>query len=140
VASAARLYTSDVLALATSLAAWPFDPDMPFTGQARSQSCGSTLALSIAIDDAGKIAGLGLRAQACAIGQASAAVFARAAVGRTRAEIAVAAEAISSWLGEGGPEPDWPGIGILAPAASFPARHGAILLAWKAALDALPTA
>jgi len=140
VASAARLYTPEVLELATRLAAWPLDPGMALRGTARSQSCGSTLDLSLETDAAGTIRALGLKAQACAIGQASAAIFAAAAPGRDRAEIARAQEAIALWLKDEGPLPDWPGLAVLAPAAAYPARHGAILLAWKAALAALPTA
>lgn len=136
-ASAARLYTPEVLALATGLAKRPLDPAMPFQGCARSPTCGSTLALSLATDSAGRIAALGVRAQACAIGQASAALFAASAIGRDHADIAGATSALADWLAGEGPMPDWPGLGAIAPAAAFPARHGAILLAWKAALDAL---
>ena len=138
-ASAARLYTPEVLALATSLAAHPFDPTMPFSGHARSQSCGSTLAISLQLDEAGRIAGLGLRPQACAIGQASAAIFAAAAPGRTRAELALSETGIAAWLAGSAPMPDWPGLCAIAAAREFRARHGAMLLPWRAALDALPT-
>jgi NifU-like protein involved in Fe-S cluster formation len=139
-ASAAKLYTPEVLALATGLAGHPFDPAMPFTGHARSASCGSTLAISLALGEDGRIAEIGLRPQACAIGQASAAIFAAAAPGRSRADIAGAAAALSAWLDGSGAMPDWPGLAAIAAARDFPARHGAILLPWKAALDALPPA
>lgn len=137
-ASAAKLYTPEVLALATALAAHPFDPAMPLTGQARSQSCGSTLAISLRLDASGRIAALGLRPQACAVGQASAAIFAAAAPGKTRAELAATEAALAAWLGGAGTMPDWPGLATLAAAREYPARHGAILLPWRAALDALP--
>lgn len=136
-ASAARLYTPAVLALATGLAALPLDPAMPHQGAARSPSCGSTLALSLATDAGGRVTGIGLRAQACAIGQASAALFAAGVPGRSRAEIAQAAAALARWLAGEGPAPDWPGLDTIAAAAAYPARHGAILLAWNAALAAL---
>lgn len=138
-ASAAKLYTPEILALATSLAAHPFDDAMPLIGRARSQSCGSTLAISLRLDDAGRIAALGLRPQACAIGQASAAVFAAAAPGQSRADIATSEAALAAWLAGAGAMPLWPGLAVLAPAREYPARHGAILLPWRAALDALPT-
>lgn len=136
-ASVARLYTPEVLALATELALLPLDPAMPRRGEARSQSCGSRIALSLDTDAAGRIARLGIHAQACAIGQASAALFARGAIGRTQAEIEAALDALEAWLGGAGPLPDWPGLATIAPAAAFPGRHGAILLAWQAALAAL---
>ncbi len=88
--------------------------------------------------DRGGIARIGLRCHACAIGQAAAAIFAEAAAGRTREEIAVAEREVAFWLA-GGTEPDWPGIGAVARAADYPARHGAVLLPWRAALAALPS-
>ncbi|MFC3174456.1 iron-sulfur cluster assembly scaffold protein [Novosphingobium bradum] len=137
--SAAKLYTPEVLALATSLAGHPYDPAMPFTGQARSASCGSTLAISLRLDKEGRIAALGLRPQACAVGQASAALFAAGAIGQTRARIAEAEAGLCAWLAGAAPLPDWPGLAAIAPARHYPARHGAVMLAWRAALDALPT-
>ena len=87
-ASAARLYSPEVLSLATGLARWPLTPDLPLSGSARSPACGSTLTLGLDVDDAGRIERLGLRAQACAIGQAAAAIFAEHATGADRAALA----------------------------------------------------
>jgi NifU-like protein involved in Fe-S cluster formation len=141
-ASAAALYTPEVLALATSLAAFPMEGALPLRGEARSASCGSTLALGLALDEAGAIAQVGLAAHACAIGQAAAAIFANAAIGQTPQAIVEAEAAIAGWLsasarGEVAALPAWPGLNVIAAAAAFPARHGAILLAWRAALAAL---
>ncbi len=139
---AAVLYTPEVLALATDLAAWPWDDALPLRATARSKSCGSALSMGLLLDDAGRIAALGLKPQACAIGQAAAAIFAYAAVGRDAATIDASLAAIVRWLGEREPEasgglPDWPGIAALAAARDYPARHGAIMLAWRAASEAL---
>jgi NifU-like protein involved in Fe-S cluster formation len=134
-ASAARLYSPEVLGLATGLAAWPFDAAMPLQGQARSASCGSTLALSLAMASDGTITAIG-----CPSGPPSAAIFAAAVPGLTPGDIDRAAAAIAAWLQGDAPLPDWPGLAAIAPAAAYPARHGAIMLAWKAALDALSTA
>jgi NifU-like protein involved in Fe-S cluster formation len=87
-----------------------------------------------------RIETIGLQVAACAVGQAAAAIFARHAVGTSPAEIAAAREAMARWLGEGGAPPVWPGIAALAAARVYPARHGAILLAWDAALAALSNA
>jgi len=136
-ASPVKLYTSEVLALATSLAAWPYDPAMPYRGEARSPACGSTLKLSCNLDANGRISALGLGAQACAIGQASAAIFAGSALGRTRTQLAQDEAAIAAWLRHEAPMPDLPGFSAIAPALDYPARHGAILLAWRAVHSAL---
>jgi NifU-like protein involved in Fe-S cluster formation len=136
---AAALYTPTVLALATCLAKWPWDEALPLQGMARSKSCGSTLALALATDAQGRITGIGVKAQACAIGQAAAAIFAQAAEGHNGTEIAQAESAIRAWLASSGALPDWPGFETLAPAQPYPARHGAILLAWQAARELLHT-
>lgn len=135
--SATTLYSTDVLGLATGLARWPMTDGLPLRGSARSASCGSTLAIGLALDDAGAIARVGLSAQACAIGQAAAALFADHAPGLDHAAIAGAESGLARWLAGEAAMPDWPGLAIIAAAAAYPARHGAILLAWRAALSAL---
>jgi len=136
-ATATVLYTPEILGLAAGLADFPQDLSLPLVGSARSKSCGSTVTMHLATGDSGQIAQLGIAAHACAIGQAAMTIFARAARGRSAAEIAEAEGAISAWLAGEGPLPDWPGLAAIAPAAAYPARHGAILLAWRAALSAL---
>lgn len=134
---AERLYTPELLAVTLKLAAFPPDEALPLHGAARSKSCGSTLALDIGLDDGCRISRLGLRVMACAVGQASAALFAEAARGRPVAEVEQAARAMRRWVAGDGPLPDWPGLAILEPARGYPARHGALLLPWDAALAAL---
>lgn len=136
---AERLYTPELLALAVELAKHPLDDALPLRGDARSATCGSTLTMGLALDGGGRIGALGMRVRACAVGQAAAAVFVRHAAGRDRAVISCTLEGIEAWLG-GGPLPDWPELGRIEAAAAYPARHGAILLPWKAALAALSSA
>ena len=132
----APLYSQAMLEAAVSLAGWPLSDDFPLTGEARSRTCGSTAAVGLALDGEGRIARVGCRVQACAVGQSAAASFAGNAVGRSEPEVAEARAAVAAWLA-GGPPPDWPGLTLIAPAIAYPARHGAILLAWDAALAAL---
>lgn len=136
-AASERLYTPELLALTLRLAEHPWLDPYLRSGEARSKSCGSTLAMGIDTDDGGTITRIGLRARACAVGQASAAIFADAAIGRGAEEIATAHRAMTQWLtGEGG-LPDWPGIAAIEAARAYPARHGAMMLPWEAALAAL---
>ena len=86
-AGADKLYTPELLALAVTLAEYPPDPALPLHGDARSKSCGSTLRIDLALDRERRIERLGLQVRACAVGQASAAIFAGAAMGRGLAEI-----------------------------------------------------
>jgi NifU-like protein involved in Fe-S cluster formation len=136
-AGAERLYTPELLGLAVSLAGYPLDDTLPHRGSARSRSCGSTLEAGLALDETGRIERLGLRVRACAVGQAAAALFAQAAMGQAQADLQRAHDALARWLGEGGDLPDWPGIAVLQEARGYPGRHGAIMLPWSAALDAL---
>lgn len=131
------LYTPEVLVGAVRLASYPFDEALPWKGEARSRSCGSTLAIAMDLDGEGRIVRLGLRPHACAIGQAAAAVFADHGVGRTREEIAATRAGLAEWLSGDGPMPPWPGLDLISAARAYPARHGAILLAWDAALAAM---
>jgi NifU-like protein involved in Fe-S cluster formation len=135
--SAARLYTPELLALAVDLAKWPRLGDAPLHGEARSPTCGSTLAMDLALDEAGRIERLGMAVRACAVGQASAAIFARSAAERNAEDIAQSLARLEAWLAGAGALPDWPGLAPIEPARVYPARHGAMLLPWKAALAAL---
>lgn len=136
-ASAAKLYTSDLLALAVQLAKYSFDPTLPIKGEARSRTCGSTLEIGIAVDHENRIETVGLRVTACAVGQASAAIFANAAVGQMSERIASTLSQIEYWLAGKGDMPEWPGFSALLPAREHAGRHGAILLPWRASTDAL---
>ena len=127
------LYSPEMLALAVELAAVPYDPSASCLGEARSRSCGSVLRLSTT----GDCRDLGLGVQACAVGQASAGIFARHCEGRTAEDIASVLAQIETWLAGSAATPDWPDFELIEPARDFPGRHGAILLPWRAALDAL---
>jgi NifU-like protein involved in Fe-S cluster formation len=107
-------------------------------GEARSPTCGSSIVLGLNCDPGGIITRVGLRAQACAIGQAAAAIFANGASGTGRKSIAATLEGLSQWLASNAAPPDWPGLTAIESACAYPARHGAILLPWRAALVALP--
>ncbi len=78
-----------------------------------------------------------MHVEACALGQASAALLARHAPGRGLSEIRAARGAIAGWFAGESAAPDWPGFDLLAPARDYPARHGAILLPFDAAIAAL---
>lgn len=138
--SAGKLYTPQLLSLATQLAAFPLDREFTRGATRRSRSCGSVLEIGIDTDTNGQICNIGLKVSACAVGQASAALLAQSAVGRTRADIAAAAAGIEAWLGGAGDPPDWPGLAELAGAQPHAGRHEALLLSWKAACDALSNA
>ncbi|MBM0168720.1 iron-sulfur cluster assembly scaffold protein [Altererythrobacter sp. C41] len=138
-AASGPLYTPELLALAVSLADSPLSDDLRLRGEAVSRTCGSTLTVGLQCDDSGRIERVGVQVSACAVGQASAAIFAGGARGTTAEDLAAAEEAIAGWLA-GGDMPVWPGIEKIAAARAHPGRHGAILLPWRAARAALSKA
>lgn len=131
------LYTPDILSAAMELTKFPWDEALPLQGSARSRSCGSVIEIALRTDAGGRIAQVGIKPHACAVGQAAASRFARAVIGRDLSELRATRAALSGWLKGEADLPDWPGIELLEPARAFPARHGAILLAWDAAISAL---
>ncbi len=138
--NAERLYSPQMLAAAVELAGWPALENAPLHGSARAPTCGSTMAMDIALDSNGQIDRVGLRVRACAVGQAAAAVFARHARGQNLIQIQAVHDRLAAWLDEEAPAPDWPDLALIAPARDYRARHGAMLLPWKAALSALSSA
>lgn len=133
----AKLYSPDMLGLATELAQFPLDETLPLRAEVRSRSCGSVITLGLAHDDSGRVARIGMQVSACAIGQASAALLARSIAGAEPQVFTATAEALGLWLTGEGALPDWPGLDLLGPARAHPGRHEALLLPWKAACIAL---
>jgi NifU-like protein involved in Fe-S cluster formation len=107
-----------------------------------SRICGSELTLDVMLDEAGRIADLGLEVQACALGQASASVFAKNAIGATREEVVTGRDQLKAMLQAGGPAPTgrFSALEALQPAAAYRQRHGSILLAFEAGLEAFSQA
>lgn len=97
--------------------------------------------MRVTLDGAGRVASLTQAVEACAFGQASAAIVGAGAPGvdLTTAETALAQ--VQAWLAdEGAPLPHWPGIDALTPARAKRGRHGAILLPFRALAEAIRVA
>lgn len=93
--------------------------------------------MQFSLSGEGTIKAIGLQARACAVGQASAAIFARHAQGNGAGTIGAVLASMQHWQAGNGDQPDWPDLDLVAPAIDYPARHDAMLLPWKAALEAL---
>ncbi|MDT0684010.1 iron-sulfur cluster assembly scaffold protein [Roseicyclus sp. F158] len=135
-----KLYSGRILALAA---------DIPNVGRLdapeasvkkRSPLCGSTVTVDV-VSEAGRVTELGLDVKACALGQASSAVFGKSAIGTTREQIERGRDQLRAMLKEDGPVPDAPfdGLEALVPARDFKNRHASILLVFEAAADAMAT-
>lgn len=133
----APLYNATILRLAATIHfADRLDaPDA--TSEKRSPICGSRVTVDVALGDDDRVSAIGLRVNACALGQASANLMASHAVGRSADELEAARDTLTAWLaGERADPGDWPGLEVLAPALSHSARHASIRLAFEAAAEA----
>jgi NifU-like protein involved in Fe-S cluster formation len=134
----APLYTTEILRLAASLNE-PHQLDHEDgSAEVRSPTCGSRVRLTVQLDKDRRVECLSMQVHACAFGQASAALVERHSRGRTHDELASAMLGISRWLAsEDEDSSAWPGIVALEPARPRKARHGAILLPFRALLAAM---
>lgn len=131
------LYNRDLLRLATALVANYRLDDPQGTAEVRAPVCGSRIQADITTDAAGRLSQLALRANACALGQASAAIVQDNAIGLDLSQIAQLRDGIAAALkGEGEMPSHWPELVLLAAARDYPSRHAAILLPYDAVLAA----
>lgn len=137
----APLYTTEILRLAASLPEPHALEREDGRAELRSPSCGSRIRLAVQLDDDRRVQRMTMEVHACAFGQASAALLERHGVGRTRAEVSEAMAELSRWLADEREETvRWPGMRALEPARPRKARHGAILLPFRALLAAIESA
>lgn len=137
----APIYTTEILRLAASLAPPAQLEREDGRAELRSPTCGSTVRTLVTVDGEGRVTALSQDVRACAFGQATATLVAREAAGKDRGEVERALAGLSDWLaGERDESGAWPGLEALAPARSKTGRHGAILLPFRALLEALDSA
>jgi len=133
----APLYNTEILRLAASIPYQERLTEPMASSEKRSPICGSRVTVDVIVDSDGRVSALGMLVRACALGQASAALMAQHAIGRSAEELADARDALTAWLaGERKAPPDWPGLDVFTPALAVSARHPSIRLAFEAAADA----
>ena len=137
----APLYTPDILRLAASLPEpRPLDR-IDAVEEQRSATCGSRVRVEVMLTREGKVEAIRQDVHACAFGQASAALLERGACGRGLGEVEAAVTDLERWLaGQQDHAGKWPGLEALSPARSRTARHGAILLPFRAMAAAMKRA
>jgi NifU-like protein involved in Fe-S cluster formation len=97
--------------------------------------------VAVELDWADRIVRLRQAVEACAYGQAAAALIGGHAMGRSAEEVGEAMAELGAWLaGDGDVPSSWPGLEVLAPALPRKGRHGAILLPFRALLAAIEAA
>ena len=133
------LYTREILRLAASIPGQRTFAEMGDAAVQRSPTCGSRVAMRVTLDEAGRVGGLQQAVEACAFGQAAAALVGTGAIGLNGAEAARVLAGVERWLDEDVADP-WPGLGVLDPARARRGRHGAILLPFGALVAAIEAA
>ena len=130
------LYTRDILRLAASIPHLArFDGvDGP---EVRSPTCGARMRATVVLDGEGRVTSLNQAVEACAFGQAAAALVGAHAIGRDAAEVRAALIATERWLAGVEDVEPWRGFAALEPARHRQGRHGAILLPFRALLAAI---
>jgi len=132
------IYNKDVLRLAANIGGLGALENPDATAALRSPLCGSSIEISLSTEgDA--ITGYSQSIKACALGQASASVMAKAAIGKSKDDIRAMRDQVDAMLTKNGPAPkgEWAGLAALAPAKDAKPRHGAILLPFDVVLKAL---
>lgn len=135
-----QLYNTDILTLSSSLKNAALDhPD----GTARkvSKLCGSWLEIDVAMEGE-TVSDVALRVQACALGQASAAILQANIKGATLSEITDARDALKAMLKENAEPPSgrFAQLKLLQSVKDYPARHQSTMLAFEAAVEAVESA
>lgn len=130
------LYTRDILRLAASIPGQRSFEEMSGATMLRSPTCGSRVAMRVTLDEFGRVTKIEQAVEACAFGQAAAALVGRHAPNATRDDAVAALAGVEHWLDGDDGEP-WPGLTTLDPARTRRGRHGAILLPFRALLAAI---
>lgn len=131
------LYSSRILALAANMPRAGRLAAPQASAEKVAKLCGSRIVVDLVLTD-GLVSDFAQEVQACALGQASAAILGANIIGATIDEIRQARDGLRAMLKEAGsaPEGRFADLGVLAPVRDYPARHASTLLAFEAALEA----
>lgn len=134
-------YTREILRLAASIPYLVEFEELDDAAERRSPTCGSRMRIAVELDWAGRVKRLRQAVEACAYGQASAALMGGHVMGRSAEEVAMGLAELEAWLaGKGDLPTAWPGLEVLAPALPRNGRHGAIVLPFRTLLAAIEEA
>ena len=137
----AVLYTRDILRLAVSIPHQQRLDHPDGTAELRSRTCGSKVAADVMVAESGTLKDLGFTINACALGQASAAILGAEAMGKSAADIETARSGLAAFLdGTNATPGEWPNLDMLAAAKEHKGRHAAILLPYDAVIAAFADA
>jgi len=135
------LYNTDVLFLAANISHVGRLDNPDGTARKVSKLCGSWVEIDVKVDK-GVVSDFAIRLQACALGQASAAILAEAVIGAIISELRDARDGLLAMLKQGAeaPEGRFAKLSLLADVANYPARHTSTMLAFDAVVEATEVA
>jgi NifU-like protein involved in Fe-S cluster formation len=135
------LYSAKLLALAANMPRIGRLAAPDASVEKIAKLCGSRVVVDVTLEE-GRVADFAQDVQACALGQAAAAVLGAHVVGASLDELEVTRKQFRAMLKDGAPAPDgrFSDLAMLAPVKDYPARHASTLLAFEAVTEAVRTA
>jgi NifU-like protein involved in Fe-S cluster formation len=135
------LYSARILELTTQIPHLGRLEGAMGAGSARSPHCGSTVSVEVAVQD-GQITGFAQTVKACALGQASAAIFGAGVVGQKVADLPALRAQVADMLATDAAPPPAPfaQYEVLRAAQAYKNRHASILLCIDATIKACAAA
>ena len=134
------IYNLKILELAAAIPRTGELPAPALRGEAHSKLCGSTVAVTVTLDDASEVVtGFGQTVKACLLGQAAASIVGREIVGTSITEFNEVAASMRRMLKDNGPAPTgrWSDLALLEPVRDYRHRHASTLLIFDAIERAL---
>ena len=135
------VYNSRILELAGNIGAIGRLERPEGTARRHSKLCGSTVTVDVRVVG-DRVTDFAQDVKACALGQASAAILAKNAVGATRDELVAARDGLRAMLKEGADAPAgrFAELEFLSPVKDYKARQASTMLAFEAVVDAVDMA
>ncbi len=132
-----QLYNTDVLSLAGNIDHVGRLEHADASARKVSKLCGSWVEVDVKLDG-DIVKDFAIRLQACALGQASAAILAKHVIGASVDELIQARDQLQAMLTADGPPPSgrFSELGLLEDVKNYPARHTSTMLAFDAVVDA----
>jgi NifU-like protein involved in Fe-S cluster formation len=131
------LYSARILQLAANMPRAGRLPAPDASAERLAKLCGSRIRVDVIVVD-GRVFDFAQDVEACALGQAAAAVLGENVIGASLPELEAARDGLRAMLKFKGPAPKgrFADLAVLAPVRDYPARHASTLLAFEAVADA----
>jgi NifU-like protein involved in Fe-S cluster formation len=135
------LYSNRILALAANMPGAGRLAVPQGSAERIAKLCGSRILVDVVLKD-GLVSDFAQQVQACALGQASAAVLGANVLGASLCELEAARDSLKAMLKAHGPLPTgrFADLAVLAAVRDYPARHASTMLAFEAAVAAVQAA